>query len=101
LPLRLTWAWSRGDWPVVWSRCPATGPSRGTHGGKQIGVERVQETLATGATHLAVACPFGHVMLDDSLNQTGRDEELEVIDIATLVLDAIMAAPNQEPESRG
>jgi hypothetical protein len=40
-------------------------------------------------------------MLDDSLKQTGRDEELEVIDIATLVLDAIMAAPNQEPESRG
>jgi Fe-S oxidoreductase len=52
------------------------------HVGKKIGVERVQEALATGATQLAVACPFCHVMLDDSLKETGRGEELQVIDIA-------------------
>jgi len=59
------------------------------HTGKKIGIERVQEALATGATQLAVACPFCNVMLDDSLKELGRTEELEVVDIATLVLRAL------------
>jgi Fe-S oxidoreductase len=59
------------------------------HTGKKIGIERVQEALATGATQLAVACPFCNVMLDDSLKEIGRAEELEVVDIATLVLRAL------------
>jgi Fe-S oxidoreductase len=57
--------------------------------GKKVGVERVEEALATGATRLAVACPFCHVMLDDSLKETGRDTEIEVVDIATLLLRAL------------
>ena len=67
------------------------------HVGKKIGVERVQEALATGATQLAVACPFCHVMLDDSLKETGRAEELEVIDIATLVLRALNGPASSAP----
>jgi Fe-S oxidoreductase len=67
------------------------------HVGKKIGVERVQEALATGATQLAVACPFCHVMLDDSLKETGRAEELEVIDIATLVLRALTGPASSAP----
>ena len=65
--------------------------------GKKIGVERVQEALATGATQLAVACPFCHVMLDDSLKETGRAEELEVVDIATLVLRALNGPASSAP----
>jgi Fe-S oxidoreductase len=60
--------------------------------GKKIGVDRVEEALATGASQLAVACPFCHVMLDDSLKATGRDQELEVVDVATLVLRALESA---------
>jgi Fe-S oxidoreductase len=65
--------------------------------GKKIGVDRVEEALATGATQLAVACPFCHVMLDDSLKETGRDQELEVVDIATLVLRALVEPASQPP----
>jgi Fe-S oxidoreductase len=65
--------------------------------GKKIGVDRVEEALATGATQLAVACPFCHVMLDDSLKETGRDQELEVVDIATLVLRALAKPASQPP----
>jgi Fe-S oxidoreductase len=67
--------------------------------GKKIGVDRVEEALATGATQLAVACPFCHVMLDDSLKETGRDQELEVVDVATLVLRALEPA-SQPPDDR-
>jgi hypothetical protein len=35
-------------------------------------------------------------MLDDSLKETGRDQELEVVDIATLVLRAL-AEPSSPP----
>ena len=69
--------------------------------GKKIGVDRVEEALATGATQLAVACPFCHVMLDDSLKETGRDEELEVVDIATLVLRALVEPTSSLPAEDG
>lgn len=65
--------------------------------GKKIGVVRVEEALRTGATQLAVACPFCHVMLDDSLKETGRDQDLEVVDIATLVLRALVE-PGRPPD---
>jgi len=57
--------------------------------GKRIGVERVEEALRTGATRLAVACPFCHIMLDDSLKETGRAEDIRVADIATLLLESL------------
>ena len=57
--------------------------------GKRIGVERVEEALRTGATRLAVACPFCHIMLDDSLKGTGRAEDIRVADIATLLLESL------------
>jgi Fe-S oxidoreductase len=60
--------------------------------GEHIGVARVEEALGTGATQLAVACPYCHIMLDDSLKETGRSDELRVTDIATLLLEAIERA---------
>ena len=32
---------------------------------------------------------FCHIMLDDSLKQTGRTEDIRVADIATLLLESI------------
>jgi Fe-S oxidoreductase len=60
--------------------------------GTHIGVARIEEALATGATQLAVACPFCHIMLDDSLKETGRTGDLRIADIATVLLDAIQRA---------
>jgi len=54
--------------------------------GRPINEERVREAAATGAGTLAVACPFCTVMLDDGVQSTG--DELRVVDIATLLVEA-------------
>jgi Fe-S oxidoreductase len=55
--------------------------------GKPINAERVREAAATGADTLAVACPFCTVMLGDGVQSTG--DELRVVDVATLLVEAI------------
>jgi Fe-S oxidoreductase len=52
-----------------------------------INQERVREAAATGADTLAVACPFCTVMLDDGVQGEGAD--LRVVDVATLLSEAI------------
>jgi Fe-S oxidoreductase len=55
--------------------------------GRPINQERVREAAATGATTLAVACPFCTVMLDDGVRETGA--KLQVVDLATLLSEAV------------
>ena len=51
--------------------------------GKRINAERAEEALATGATDIAVACPFCMTMLGDSV--AARDANVRVRDIAEVV----------------
>jgi Fe-S oxidoreductase len=51
--------------------------------GKRINAERAEEALATGATDIAVACPFCMTMMADSV--TARDPNVRVHDIAEVV----------------
>ena len=53
----------------------------------QINEARAREATATGATTLAVACPFCTVMLDDGMQATGGG--LVVKDVATLLVEAV------------
>jgi Fe-S oxidoreductase len=55
--------------------------------GGAINAERVREAAATGAGTLAVACPYCTVMLDDGVQGSG--DELRVVDVATLLAEAI------------
>ena len=55
--------------------------------GSAINEERVREAAETGASTLAVACPFCTMMLDDGVRQTGRD--LRVADVSTLLVEAL------------
>jgi Fe-S oxidoreductase len=55
--------------------------------GSPINAERVREAAATGAETLAVACPFCTVMLDDGIQGEGAD--LRVVDVATLLVEAL------------
>ncbi|MCX6511368.1 MAG: heterodisulfide reductase-related iron-sulfur binding cluster [Actinobacteria bacterium] len=58
--------------------------------GKQINIERSQELLRTGATKIAVACPFCYIMIDDGVKAQGIDEDqVKVADISMHILDAI------------
>ena len=59
--------------------------------GKKVNTERSQEAIATGATRIAVACPFCYVMFDDGVKGEGKDEEVRVQDIAEILWDAIEA----------
>jgi Fe-S oxidoreductase/nitrate reductase gamma subunit len=57
--------------------------------GKRVNAERSQEAIATGASRIAVACPFCYVMLDDGVKGEGKDEQVRVQDIAVIVWEAI------------
>ncbi len=54
--------------------------------GAPINAARVNQAAATGASTLAVACPFCTVMLDDGVQGEGVD--LRVADVATLLVEA-------------
>ena len=57
--------------------------------GKKVNTERSQEAIATGASRVAVACPFCYVMFDDGVKGEGRDEEVRVQDISEILWEAI------------
>jgi len=60
------------------------------HTGKQVNVERSQELIATGASKIAVACPFCYIMIDDGVKGQGLGEdEVRVADISMHILEAI------------
>ncbi|MCU1426078.1 MAG: Fe-S oxidoreductase [Actinomycetia bacterium] len=57
--------------------------------GKKVNTERSEEALATGATRIAVACPFCYVMMDDGVKEKGKEEEVKVQDIAEILWEAL------------
>ena len=60
------------------------------HTGTKVNEERSAEALATGASRIAVACPFCYVMMDDGVKGQGR-EDVRVQDIAEVLIEAIEA----------
>ncbi len=54
--------------------------------GKRINVERVEEALATDAKTIAVGCPFCYTMLGDGVTGKGQQDDVEVVDVATVLL---------------
>ena len=61
--------------------------------GTRINNNRAEEAVATGAGRIAVGCPFCNVMLSDGLtntqSDTGAHEEVEVVDVAQMLLAAV------------
>lgn len=57
-------------------------------GFKDINVERTEEALSTGATTIAVACPFCMTMLTDGVKNKEREGDVKVKDIAELIAEA-------------
>jgi Fe-S oxidoreductase len=57
--------------------------------GKRINIERTEEALATGAKTVAVACPFCYTMLGDGVTAKGEQENVEVVDVATVLLRSL------------
>ena len=69
--------------------------------GERINVNRTTEAIETGADQIAVGCPFCRVMLSDGLtlkqSKGEAREEVEVLDVAQLLLAAVRRAPEPSP----
>ena len=63
--------------------------------GTRVNNNRTAEAIATGAGRIAVGCPFCNIMLSDGLTQqqsdagAGAHEEVEVVDVAQMLLAAV------------
>jgi len=53
--------------------------------GTKVNQERVAEVSATGAGVVASACPFCMTMLADGVNETGRQDQIKVLDVAQII----------------
>ena len=59
--------------------------------GTRVNQNRGDEAIGTGASKVAVACPFCSVMLNDAVTvrqQEGKAEGVEVVDVSTLLIAA-------------
>ncbi len=57
-------------------------------GNKDINVVRTEEALETGATTVAVACPFCMTMITDGVKNKEKEAEVKVKDLAELIAEA-------------
>jgi len=60
--------------------------------GTRVNVNRADEAIATGATKVAVACPFCNVMINDGVTmrqQEGGAAGVEVVDVASVLLNSV------------
>jgi Fe-S oxidoreductase len=83
---------------VEMKRCRTTGLCCGAGGAqmfkepekgrKDTNVERTEEALATGATTIAVACPFCMTMMSDGVKSKNRESDVQVKDLAELIAEA-------------
>jgi Fe-S oxidoreductase len=58
------------------------------HEGKRVNIERTEEALATGAGIIATGCPFCLTMMTDGVKAKEAAENVQVKDVAELVLEA-------------
>ncbi len=54
-------------------------------GAKDINIERTEEALGTGASTIAVACPFCLTMMQDGIKNKEKEAEVAVLDLSELV----------------
>jgi heterodisulfide reductase subunit D len=83
---------------VEMKRCRTTGLCCGAGGAqmfkepekgrKDINVERTEEAIATGASTIAVACPFCMTMMSDGIKNKEREADIKVKDLAELIAEA-------------
>ncbi len=55
------------------------------HGNKEVYTERTEEALATGASVIAMACPFCMTMLSTGVTEKDKSDEVKTLDIAELI----------------
>ena len=56
-------------------------------GKQEVNIDRTKEALATGATTIAVACPFCMTMMSDGVKNQEKEGEVQVKDLAELIAE--------------
>ncbi|MEJ2003588.1 MAG: (Fe-S)-binding protein [Cyclobacteriaceae bacterium] len=54
-------------------------------GNKEVNIERTEEALETGASTIAVACPFCMTMMSDGVKNKEKEGQVNVMDLAELI----------------
>ena len=67
-------------------------------GNKDINVDRTEEALRTGASTIAVACPFCMTMMSDGVKNKEKEATVKVKDIAELIAESL---PHPSPRPTG
>ncbi len=57
-------------------------------GKKEVNIERTEEAISTGANIISANCPFCTTMLRDGVKHDNKEDEVEVLDLAELVVRA-------------
>jgi Fe-S oxidoreductase len=65
---------------------------------KRVNVNRSREIVESGAQAVAVACPFCKTMVSDGVKDLGKDDDVEVLDLAEMVARVLPAetSPSEE-----
>jgi len=58
-------------------------------GETRVNWERTNEAIATGASIVAAACPFCNTMMTDGVKVAGKEDNVDVLDVAELVAASI------------
>lgn len=58
--------------------------------GERVNSIRTDHAAATGARKVATACPFCLQMMEDGVKMTGREEQLEIKDIAEVIAENLL-----------
>jgi len=59
------------------------------HIGTPVNKERSREAVETGATTVAVGCPFCNTMITDGVKDLGKESTVKVMDLAEIVADSL------------
>jgi hypothetical protein len=68
------------------------------HIGKRVNHERVDEALALDPAKIATGCPFCRVMITDGVGDREKADEVEVLDVAQLLLGSLDLSTVTLPE---
>jgi Fe-S oxidoreductase len=60
------------------------------HVGDRVNIVRTNELLATGATTIAVNCPFCTTMITDGVKAAERTDDVQIKDIAEVLRDHVV-----------
>lgn len=58
----------------------------------RVNVNRTDEIIETGVDAVAVGCPFCNIMLTDGMKHRNKEEEIQVLDVAEVVVKTLIPA---------